>query len=218
MNTLRSFSIVAALGLASAVYAQSQTTPDKTQQPGTSDPSAASSPHQRDTTGSRDVPETSPKPPADSTSPTTTDPSAASSPHQQETTRTAEANKGAGATTDEPQVVGLEVISPSGEPLGAVVDVVMNSSGAPSYAVISSAGKATAVPYSTVSTMVRDNAVVMEQSRLQSAPKVEKGAWRDSADTQWQSESDRYWGKGGMRTATPGDADDSSMKKKKDRS
>jgi hypothetical protein len=181
MNTLRLVSIAAALGLASAAYAQNQsqdqtTSPSSSQQQSTesSDPSAASSPHQQETTRGTTHGEKTPAPPSGQTGTSSADPSAASSPHQKEATgekgdsRMSSANTGAGATTGgEPQVIGLEVITPAGEPLGAVVDVVMDSSGAPAYAVITSAGKATAVPYSTASAMVHDNAIVMDQSKLQ---------------------------------------------------
>jgi hypothetical protein len=231
MNTLRLVSIAAALGLASAAYAQNQsqdqtTSPSSSQQQSTesSDPSAASSPHQQETTRGTTHGEKTPAPPSGQTGTSSADPSAASSPHQKEATgekgdsRMSSANTGAGATTGgEPQVIGLEVITPAGEPLGAVVDVVMDSSGAPAYAVITSAGKATAVPYSTASAMVHDNAIVMDQSKLQGAPKVEKGAWRDSSSKEWQSDADRYWGKGSMRTASPGTGEQDSTTKKKDR-
>ena len=106
-----------------------------------------------------------------------------------------------------PQVMGLEVITPAGEQLGSVVDVVMDPTGAPAYVVIQSAGKNSIVPYSTAAAMVHDNAVVLDQQRLAQAPKVDKGAWKDSSSKSWRTESDQYWnrGQGGMRTATPKD-------------
>jgi cytoskeletal protein RodZ len=212
MDKLRILTMVAALGLAGAAFAQTQDAdqqnpampPSSSSSTGTgttgdSDPSSASSPHQRDATSTQSTTE---KPPVE----TSSDPSAASSPHQKDSMRTAEAAGMNAKDAANPQLVGLEVITPAGDPLGSVVDVVNDPTGSPGYVVITSAGKNAIVPYSTAAAMVHDNAVVMDQARLSKAPTVKKDAWKDRSTTSWRTESDRYWNQGKedeMRTATP---------------
>jgi hypothetical protein len=214
MNKQHMLSLVAALGLAGAACAQAQSAPEQQTPPpgssstsGSSDPSAASSPHQREATGAT----TDPANPQQPSTEQSTDPSAASSPHQQESLRTAEA-AGMGANDSASgEIVGLEVISPAGDSLGSVVDTVKDPAGAPSYVVISSPKGHTAVPYAAAASMVHDNAVVIDQSKLNSAPKVQQGAWKDASSKSWRTESDRYWSKSGMGSK------DSMKSSKKDR-
>jgi PRC-barrel domain protein len=204
MDKRHLLSLVAAIGLVGATAAQAQSTPTPEQQlppasssssSTSSDPSAASSPHQRDATGTSTAPST--ESPATEQS---TDPSAASSPHQQETVRTADA-AGMGANDGgDGEIVGLEVISPAGNSLGTVVAAVQGPSGAPAYVVIASPKGNTAVPYPTAASMVHDNAVVIDQSKLNGAPKVQQDAWKDNSNSSksWRTEADRYWSKSGM--------------------
>jgi hypothetical protein len=115
-------------------------------------------------------------------------------------------------------MVGMEVQSPSGEPLGAVIDVVLDPTGEPAYVVISTgADTATAVPYSTASPMVKGKKFVMDRSKLQNSPQVAQSDVHDKSNTKWRTQSDRYWGsqQGSMRSASPGT--DSSQQKPKDR-
>jgi len=81
MNALRNLALATALTLAVAGCSKhdSDTTPA-----GTSDPSAASSPHQQEATGAQDVPTVPPTgtPPAEGT-----DPNAASTPAQDQSTQ-----------------------------------------------------------------------------------------------------------------------------------
>jgi len=216
MDKRHMLSFVAALGIVGATGAQAQqSTPEQQQTPpsststpsGSSDPSAASSPHQRDATT---APSQKPETPATETS---TDPSAASSPHQQETMRTAEAGGLGAKDAAQTQIVGIEVISPSGDSLGSVIDAVKDPTGAPSYVVISSPKGNTAVPYTTAASMVHDNAIVIDQSKLNSAPKVRQGAWKDASSKSWRTESDRYWSKSSMDSGSK----DSMKSSKKDR-
>lgn len=81
MSPRRTILVAALLSMAPAALVMAQTDP----QTDTTAPSAASSPHQRDTT-SMHTPEASS---ADGTSSSSTSPSSASSPHQRETTRMA---------------------------------------------------------------------------------------------------------------------------------
>jgi hypothetical protein len=119
------------------------------------------------------------------------------------------ASTSAGATGTDPAagaspvVVGLAVETPTGEPLGSVIEIVADAqTGTPLFAVITSEGTATAVPYTAAAAMVQDDALVLERERLASAPKVDQGEWRQAGD--WTGEASGYWGEGETRTATPG--------------
>jgi sporulation protein YlmC with PRC-barrel domain len=195
MTTLRTLALAAALGISTAALAQTQTPPEQPgtesspQTTGSPEPDAASSPHQREATS---TPTT-----GQETAPTQTpDPSAASSPHQREAVGATPGSTAAEA----PKLVGLQVVTSSGEEIGAVTDVMADSAtGAPTYVVIAavpaSAGTdSTAIPYGTATSMVRDGKLIIEQEKLAGAPKVDSQALKDPASTAWQSESDSYWG------------------------
>jgi hypothetical protein len=85
MSPRRTILIAALISMAPAALVMAQTDPQTGPQTDRSSPSAASSPHQRDTT-SMQTPEASS---ADGTSSSSTSPSAASSTHQRDTTRMA---------------------------------------------------------------------------------------------------------------------------------
>jgi hypothetical protein len=213
MNTLRTLSTLSALGLLAAASTQAlaaqgtaaQAVPPATEtetQPSTNpDPNAASSPHQRDVTG-KGVDE----------APPTTNPDAAdaSSPHQRDAVdkpvganeRAAGKDKQiAGDTKPKDKLVGLPVETSGGQAIGSVVDIVRDADGTPTYAVVAIDNDTTAVPYTTVTAMVRDGKVIMSQSRLAGAPKVKQTEWLDQTSSKWRSASDRYWGN--TRTASP---------------
>ena len=104
----------------------------------------------------------------------------------------------AGATSAQrDQLVGASVVSPSGTAIGKIVDVVFDSVAQPSYIVITSETGSAAVPYSVASSMKSGNSVVIDQKRLQSAPKVKEGEWRSQSGSTWQQDANRYWDKGG---------------------
>ena len=217
MNTLRTLSLLTALGLASAASAQALAAQDAGAGPGeqqmppatesqptpSPDPNAASSQHQRDVTGKG----------AEEAPPTATpEPTGAASQHQRDTVQgkagdneraAGKDRQMAGATKPKDKLVGLPVETSSGTPLGSVVDIVRDDAGKPTYAVVAIDNDTTAVPYATASSMVHDGKVVMSQSRLTGAPKVKQSEWLDQSSTAWRSESDRYWGN--TRTASPND-------------
>jgi len=228
MGTLRHFSMLAALSLAAGAYAQTQATQDPTdsqstapssQSPSSSqsypssqssqtsqdtNPNAASSPHQRDVTS-----QSTTEAPANANP----DPSAASSPHQQGATRMAEAGRTGNVSS------GMDVQTQSGEQLGTVVDIIPGSTGEAGYVVIATAGgKATPVPYSTASSMVYNNKLVMDKSRLEKAPKVKQG--EDRSSKAWQKKADSYWGKGSSSSSDSDrmQSDQGQMKSDQDRS
>lgn len=214
MAKLRSISMLAALGLAGAAFAaqnpvspgpaDAQAAPptdaQSTQNP---DPASSSSPHQRDVT----------KTPGSETAPTDSpDPEGASSPHQKGAVGETPHAGMAGAAT---KLVGLQVQSPTGEPLGAVIDVTMDASRQPEYVVISTGNDtSTAVPYSAVAAMVKGNKVIMDRTRLQNSPQVAQSELRDKSNSKWRADADKYWSAGAVRTATPGAGTDKAEKEK----
>ena len=185
MATLRSIAMLAALGLAGAAYAaQTPPPPDPANtdtqaappQNESSDPSAASSPHQRGTVGE--------------------------TPHQ-------------GMAGTSMKIVGMQVISPAGESLGSVIDVTMDPQHQPEYAVISTGNDTmTAVPYSAVASMVKDNKIVMDRTRLENSPQVAQSELRDKTNSKWRADADKYWSAGAVRMATPGNGTDNPQKPK----
>jgi sporulation protein YlmC with PRC-barrel domain len=192
--------MLAALGLAGAAYAaQTPAPPDQDTQATPAqnpDPQAASSPHQRNVT----------KHPGEETSPNENpDPQAASTPHQ----RGAVGETGHPGMGSAPKMVGLQVISPSGESLGTVADVTMDSQHQPEYVVISTGNDTmTAVPYSAVAPMVKDNKIIMDRTRLQNSPQVAQSELHDKSNSKWRADADKYWSEGAVRTATPGTTDE----------
>jgi hypothetical protein len=94
------------------------------------------------------------------------------------------------------EIIGAAVVSSSDKQLGEVVDVVFDAANRPEFVVIESEGKATAMPYAAANSMKKADKIVVDQSRLQAAPKVEEGAWRNPASNRWKQESTRYWERG----------------------
>ncbi|MFL6618906.1 MAG: PRC-barrel domain-containing protein [Povalibacter sp.] len=102
-----------------------------------------------------------------------------------------------GSTAERNEMVGASVVNPSGTAIGKVVDVVFDSVSQPSYVVIASETGSAAVPYSVASSMKSGDKVVMDQARLNSAPKVKNGEWRSPSGKSWQQDANKYWQKGG---------------------
>lgn len=105
--------------------------------------------------------------------------------------------RGEAGGTMQPELVGLQVVSPSNAPIGEVVDVVFDSQGRPDYVVIASQGDNAAVPFQTASSMMEGGKVIIDQSKLQQAPKLEQGEWREEGDNaSWKQDATRYWDQG----------------------
>jgi hypothetical protein len=89
---------------------------------------------------------------------------------------------------------GSIVQSPAGEPIGRVKDIVPNAkTGDPAYVVIATRSGSTAVPYPVIAPMFQSGHVVLDRSRLESAPHVSESQLQDKSGAQWQKEADRYW-------------------------
>lgn len=171
------------------------TAPSSASQPAQSpEPQAASSPDQRDVTQQpgtdETVPAQSPEPEA-----------AAASPHQRGAVGE---TPDAGIAGAAPKIVGLEVRSPVGESLGAVIDVVVDADRQPAYAVISTGNDtATAVPYAVVAPMVKGDKVIIDRTRLENSPQVAQSELNDKANSKWRADADKYWSAGAVRSASP---------------
>jgi hypothetical protein len=89
---------------------------------------------------------------------------------------------------------GTQVRSPAGEAIGRVKDIVPNSStGEPDYIIITTRSGSTAVPYTVIALMYQNGHVVLDKSRLESAPHVRDSQLQDKSDATWRKEADRYW-------------------------
>lgn len=93
-------------------------------------------------------------------------------------------------------IVGAPVVNKADAPIGKVVDVVFDAKDQPAFVVIASGGNQAAVPYAAASEMMEGSRVVMDQSRLDRAPKVKQGEWRSQSPGTWQQDSANYWMKG----------------------
>jgi hypothetical protein len=90
---------------------------------------------------------------------------------------------------------GSIVQNPAGEPIGRVKDIVPDAnSGEPAYIVISTRSGSTAVPYPVIAPMYQDGHIVLDRSRLESAPRVSDSQLRnDKSGAEWKKQADRYW-------------------------
>ena len=221
-----------ALALATAGYAQTdtpQTQPQQTQQtqppqtepktqaePGTSttDPSSASSPHQREATSTEATEQ-----PAGGSS----EAESASSPHQREATSTETTEQPAGQAGQQSgsgeqrtsTLLGTKVQSPSGERLGQVDKVITDERGNAAYLVVAyggggAQGKRVAIPWSAASAMMKGDTLQLGRSQLEQAPElpataadVSKGTWSREADNYWRSQVALKDGSGSTAPSTP---------------
>ena len=166
MNTLRSFSVLAALSLAGAAVAQSQTAPDRM-------PRDQMPPN----TPSASVTTPTPNPELDG----------ASTAQRHDPLRMAAASDGNVGS-------GMQVKSPSGDVLGRVASIVPSDSNEEGYVVIADLqGIATPVPYRAASAMIQHDTLVVDKARLANAPKVQQYQTEDGPSDVWQRKADKYW-------------------------
>ena len=91
------------------------------------------------------------------------------------------------------ELVGATVVSESQAQVGKVVDVVFSAANQPEFVVIESEGKQVAVPYSVANANMSANKIMIDESRLQSAPKMKQGEWRSKTEGTWKKDATRYW-------------------------
>jgi hypothetical protein len=122
-------------------------------------------------------------------------------PTAHERGRAGEAPQGT-ETADSPKVAGLQVVSQTGQALGSVIDVIVDDSKQPEYAVISTGNDTlTAVPYHAVTAMIKDGKVVLDRSKLENSPQVAQIELHDKANSKWRADADRYWNPATIREA-----------------
>jgi sporulation protein YlmC with PRC-barrel domain len=192
VNKLILLPLIAALALGRTAHPQAQVPPDPgvSATPGTTNPSKSDP----STTTPGVV---SPGPaPTDPTSraerPTSrSDPAPSRSP-----TRLAEPES-AGKLS-----VGTVVQSPAGAAIGTVQDLVSDPrTGQPSYVVVNMRSGANApIPYSTIAPMFSNGRVILDQSRLEEAPRVSNSQLRNPSDHTWQQKSEKYWNARGPKS------------------
>jgi hypothetical protein len=109
-----------------------------------------------------------------------------------------EATTSTKATTDGGgrRLVGASVVTRTNAPLGQVTEVVFDSKQQPAFVIISTEDQSSAVPYAAASSMMSGDKVVIDQSKLQAAPKLKQGEWKDQSPAEWQADAERYWNKG----------------------
>lgn len=89
---------------------------------------------------------------------------------------------------------GSIVQTPGGQPIGRVKDVVPDANtGEPAYIVISLRSGSTAVPYPAIAPMVQNGHIVLDRSKLESAPRVTDSQLQDRQGLAWKQQADRYW-------------------------
>ncbi|HEY4369491.1 MAG TPA: PRC-barrel domain-containing protein [Steroidobacteraceae bacterium] len=100
---------------------------------------------------------------------------------------------GASSGTAATKIVGRAVVTPSNAPLGKVSEIVFDATGQPAFVVISTHGKTSALPYAMANSMLSGDKVVIDKARLQGAPKLKAGEWRDRSSEDWKDDAIRYW-------------------------
>jgi PRC-barrel domain protein len=90
---------------------------------------------------------------------------------------------------------GSIVQNPAGEPIGRVKDIVPDANtGEPAYIVIATRSGSTAVPYPVIAPMYENGHIILDRSRLESAPRVSDSQLRDdNSGAEWKKQADRYW-------------------------
>jgi sporulation protein YlmC with PRC-barrel domain len=179
------YSAVLALGLLNGAAAVAQEPPQPSTHPAEGTAADRARPGETPTQGAMPQQPTDPRPSTSQTEGTAAD---RTPPGQTQTTQDQAKNRG----MQRSEMVGASVVTANQAPLGQVVDVVFNASNQPEFVVIESAGKTTAVPYSVASAKKTENKIVIDESRLRGAPKLEQGAWRES-DGKWKKDATRYW-------------------------
>jgi len=188
------FGLALALGFLGAVSVHAQQPPSQSQQP--SSESGRVKPGETPTREMHDpTPPIDPRPATSETEGTAADRTA---PGRTPTTTDPTAKRGqqTGDMTTGRDMVGASVISEKKQaPVGRVVDVVFSASNQPEFVVIESAGKTVAVPYSVANANLSANKIVIDESRLQAAPKMKQGEWRSKSEGTWKKDATRYWEK-----------------------
>jgi hypothetical protein len=89
---------------------------------------------------------------------------------------------------------GAKVLSPTGELIGAVKDIVPSpQDGRPEYVLIATSTGNTAAPYSALVSTMQNGHIVLNRSRLEHSPTVKDQQLLDRSDMAWKKQADQYW-------------------------
>jgi hypothetical protein len=96
-------------------------------------------------------------------------------------------------------IIGMPVQSFTGELIGEVKDIILETNGTATHVVVSYGGafgiggKLVAMPWVAAAAMMSGNRLVVDRLRLQRAPTLPDNKWPDLANRGWSTEADRYW-------------------------
>jgi hypothetical protein len=99
------------------------------------------------------------------------------------------------ATSDSAAVSnGMQVRSESGELIGRVSAIVPGDSHDKNYVVMADQqGLASLMPYSTATSMVHNDKLVIDRTAFEKAPKVQNAQLEDRSRDELERKSDEYW-------------------------
>jgi sporulation protein YlmC with PRC-barrel domain len=98
-------------------------------------------------------------------------------------------------------MLGAGVFNEKGALLGEVKDRVVDpSQGDVTHAIVATGGSVTggaqrlsAVPWGEIRAAMRNDRIMLDESRLKGAPSFSISAWPDFKSRNWSSEVDRHW-------------------------
>jgi hypothetical protein len=195
MSKLRIYTVMAAMGFAAASLAQ--VTPQQQTQPNpqpstteTEGTAADRTPPGRTPTQQQQTMPSQAEDPRPSTSETEGTAADTTPPG-----RTPTQQSGSATPQEGKEIVGAAVVTPADAPLGKVVDVVFGETQQPEFVIISSEGKSVAMPYSAANSMMTTDKIVVDRTKLRSAPKLSEDQWRKDVTGKWRLDAMRYWDK-----------------------
>jgi sporulation protein YlmC with PRC-barrel domain len=101
-------------------------------------------------------------------------------------------------------LIGVQVVSTDGSPLGDVKDIIFDRQGRATHLVIAynsqpdaaaATAKLTAMPWDAAVASMKDGRVVLDSSKLQDAPSFTADVWPNLDDPAWSVAADTYWRK-----------------------
>lgn len=97
------------------------------------------------------------------------------------------------------KLVGIEVQTATGESVGKVEDLVLDSSGRITHAIVAHGGtlgvgeKLTAVPWRVVAAQLSGDKLILEREQIKQAPSFQDGRWPNLTSANWSRQFDEYW-------------------------
>ncbi len=124
---------------------------------------------------------------------------------------TPEASTGTPAGARVSTLIGMPVVSVDGSPLGKVKDIIFDPRGRATHVIVAYAsgpgpeeipegkqkleadGRLVAVPWDTAAARINDGKLVLDGTKLQSAPSFAASEWPNLQDPSWSATADAYW-------------------------